>query len=601
VSVFTSQLGFSHWKKAMYKDAGFKVQEKSEGRVNATFAWGEHKKAILTDSSIHDALNEPYNKKVQRNRKYIKTVAEVLLLTSTQNIAQRGHRETEEADNRGDFLKILEMTAKHDTVIQNKMKGKQNAKYTSSVIQTEILECLANMVRKEIIQEPQMNISEDTSPGALHPLPVHHTSGTSSPAPSSQAPSPASSPQAPSPASSPQAPSPASSPQAPSPVPSSQAPTPVPSSQAPTPAPSTQAPTPVPSSQAPTPMPSSQAPTPVPSSQAPSPASSPQATTPAPSSQAPTPAPSTQAPTPVPSSQAPTPAPSTQAPTPAPSTQAPTPVPSFQAPTPAPSSQAPTPAPSSQPPTPVPSSQAPTPAPSFQAQSPTSSDQCTDSTGNCYTRPLPQSPAFFFVPKEDWQALRQNQVGRQFSTLNWTNVVAKGIKDSNPYCSFAFKRHSVKPAGSRSRGPLFKAEVKIQDDTLKAQLTFRGEFIRHSRSQLVRRPVRGDERERLAQSLRPQLPRSLHLDRLGSLDDTVYESGCRDGVPTAGTLKKIYSAEKAKTHHHADDVMSLRLMAEEEEGTDSAIIQQIAAKPKAVMLQRPLMSFLTAAKKTLHI
>lgn len=137
----------------MYKDGGFKVHEKSEGHVNAMFAWGEHKKAILTDSSIRDVLNEAYNKKVQENRKYIKTVAEVLLLTSTQNIAQRGHRETEEADNRGNFLEILEMIAKHDPVVEKKMKGKQNAKYTSSVIQNEILECLANMVREEIIQE----------------------------------------------------------------------------------------------------------------------------------------------------------------------------------------------------------------------------------------------------------------------------------------------------------------------------------------------------------------------------------------------------------------------------------------------------------------
>uniref|UniRef100_A0A8C2HAB0 Uncharacterized protein n=1 Tax=Cyprinus carpio TaxID=7962 RepID=A0A8C2HAB0_CYPCA len=132
---------------------GFKVHEKSEGHVNAMFAWGEHKKAIVTDCSIHDALNEVYNKKVQENRKYIKTVAEVLLLTATQNIAQRGHHETEEADNRRKFLESLEMIAKHHPVVEKKMKEKQNAKYTSSVIQNEILECLANMVREEIIQE----------------------------------------------------------------------------------------------------------------------------------------------------------------------------------------------------------------------------------------------------------------------------------------------------------------------------------------------------------------------------------------------------------------------------------------------------------------
>lgn len=69
-------LEYSHWKKAMFKDGGFKMHEKSEGHVNAMFAWGEHKKAALADSSIRDALNEAYNQKVQENRNYIKTVAE---------------------------------------------------------------------------------------------------------------------------------------------------------------------------------------------------------------------------------------------------------------------------------------------------------------------------------------------------------------------------------------------------------------------------------------------------------------------------------------------------------------------------------------------
>lgn len=152
-SSFTSSVGFSNWKKAMFKDGGFKMHEKSDGHVNAMFAWGENKKAALTDSSIRDALNEAYKQKVLENRKYIKTVAEVLLLTATQNIAQRGHREGEEADNRGNFLEILEMIAKHDPVVDKKMKGAQNAKYTSSGIQNEIFDCLANMVREEIIQE----------------------------------------------------------------------------------------------------------------------------------------------------------------------------------------------------------------------------------------------------------------------------------------------------------------------------------------------------------------------------------------------------------------------------------------------------------------
>lgn len=150
-SVFTSESGFSHWKKAMFKDGGFKQHEKSESHTNTMFAWNEYKRAALTDSSIVDMINKEYRKKVEENRSYIKTVADVLRLTATQNIAQRGHRDSEK--NKGNFLEILEIIAKHNPVVANKMKAQGNAKYTSNTIQNEILQCLAGMVRDSIVAE----------------------------------------------------------------------------------------------------------------------------------------------------------------------------------------------------------------------------------------------------------------------------------------------------------------------------------------------------------------------------------------------------------------------------------------------------------------
>ncbi len=77
----------------MYKDGGFRGHEKSENHVNAMIARNEHKKIILTDTSMLNALDNKHQE-VEQNRTYIKTVAEVLLFTATQNISQRGHLET---------------------------------------------------------------------------------------------------------------------------------------------------------------------------------------------------------------------------------------------------------------------------------------------------------------------------------------------------------------------------------------------------------------------------------------------------------------------------------------------------------------------------
>lgn len=151
---FTSHEGYSNWKKAMYKDGGFKGHEKSEGHMNAMYAWSEHKNNILTDSSVRDALDKAYNKKkVEENRIYIKTVAEVLLLTAMQNISQRGHLETDTSQNKGNVLEIMELISKHNPLIAKKMKAAGNAKYTSNTIQNEVMECLSEMVREDIIRE----------------------------------------------------------------------------------------------------------------------------------------------------------------------------------------------------------------------------------------------------------------------------------------------------------------------------------------------------------------------------------------------------------------------------------------------------------------
>lgn len=54
---------------------------------------------------------------------YIKTIAEVLRLTAMQNIAQRGHIETEGSQNKGNFLELIELIARQNPLITKKKKN----------------------------------------------------------------------------------------------------------------------------------------------------------------------------------------------------------------------------------------------------------------------------------------------------------------------------------------------------------------------------------------------------------------------------------------------------------------------------------------------
>lgn len=69
------------------------------------------------------------------------------------NISQRSHRESEDSNNKGNFLAILDEVVKHNPFIDKRMKAHGNAKYTSKTIPNEMLKCLAEMVQEEIVKE----------------------------------------------------------------------------------------------------------------------------------------------------------------------------------------------------------------------------------------------------------------------------------------------------------------------------------------------------------------------------------------------------------------------------------------------------------------
>uniref|UniRef100_A0A8C4RMG3 HAT C-terminal dimerisation domain-containing protein n=1 Tax=Erpetoichthys calabaricus TaxID=27687 RepID=A0A8C4RMG3_ERPCA len=75
--------------------------------------WVEY--SVIMDSAYCHSFKE--------TREYFKTIGEVILLTPRQNIAQRGHDESEESNNKGNFREIL------------------------------VLDCLAEMVPSEIVEE----------------------------------------------------------------------------------------------------------------------------------------------------------------------------------------------------------------------------------------------------------------------------------------------------------------------------------------------------------------------------------------------------------------------------------------------------------------
>ena len=154
-SVFTT-IGYKNWKKATYRDGGFISHVKSDIHVVAMASWADFKIMAKRGTSVAQMVSDSYLRQVADNRLYIQSLGEVLLLTATQDIAQRGHREDKGSHNKGNFLETLHLLARYNPVIASKLTDSPgNAKYYSPPLQNEMIETLADMVRQKIIKEVQ--------------------------------------------------------------------------------------------------------------------------------------------------------------------------------------------------------------------------------------------------------------------------------------------------------------------------------------------------------------------------------------------------------------------------------------------------------------
>ena len=145
--------GFQNWKKAKGKDGKFNKHIHSQCHKMSVAGSIEYHKNLVANTSIRQMVDAQYMEHVLQNRHYIKTLGEIILLTATQNIAQRGHKETDDISNPGNVLKILKFTAKRDQIIAERLiDGPQNAKYTSATIQNEIIDVFAHMVLDDILE-----------------------------------------------------------------------------------------------------------------------------------------------------------------------------------------------------------------------------------------------------------------------------------------------------------------------------------------------------------------------------------------------------------------------------------------------------------------
>ena len=113
-----SKTGFRNWKNAIGKAGTISCHNACISHKQVMVSWKEYSANSKNQTTVRHRLDSTQKQLISDNRHYISTIIEVLLVCAKQNLALRGHRESDDSLNRGNFLAILSLIANHDPVVK---------------------------------------------------------------------------------------------------------------------------------------------------------------------------------------------------------------------------------------------------------------------------------------------------------------------------------------------------------------------------------------------------------------------------------------------------------------------------------------------------
>lgn len=89
--------------------------------------------------------NTEHNKRVKKNREVFKRLVDVTCFLAKQELAFRGHNETETSLNRGNYIETLNLLKSYDFILQDHFETATVFKGTSSAIQNDVINVMVLM------------------------------------------------------------------------------------------------------------------------------------------------------------------------------------------------------------------------------------------------------------------------------------------------------------------------------------------------------------------------------------------------------------------------------------------------------------------------
>ena len=91
--VFTTT-SFKDWKHATGKSGILNCHSNCAAHKQAAVAWSQYRLNVQQGTMISERMSSARAQQIESNRHYLKTIAEILLVCSHQEIALCGHKES---------------------------------------------------------------------------------------------------------------------------------------------------------------------------------------------------------------------------------------------------------------------------------------------------------------------------------------------------------------------------------------------------------------------------------------------------------------------------------------------------------------------------
>ena len=146
--------GFRTWRKASGETGTFTKHLRSRMHILSTERYANYRTSVPVNEQLGDQMKAEKSRKEKEraeNREVVTIIMDCLLFLARQGLAFRGHSESSESSNRGNFIELVHFLSTYNPQLKTWLdQHPGNVTYLSADIQNEMLNIAAEKIRSKI-------------------------------------------------------------------------------------------------------------------------------------------------------------------------------------------------------------------------------------------------------------------------------------------------------------------------------------------------------------------------------------------------------------------------------------------------------------------